>query len=141
MQDRKAVLVLVEVEGQAVADVHRRERADTGFRPGHAEQLREESRGRDAVLRRHDQVIELDHGCLLSLKLESQAPATSTTTARRSTQNTCCSALLRSPSGKARNRKASMLVSPAISAIRRQAGRNAAVISNTPSRPKNTARW
>src|SRR5688572_15113264 len=60
MQDWKPLLVMVEIERQAVADVHGRERPDAGLRPRHAKQLREESRRGDAVLRRYDQVIERD---------------------------------------------------------------------------------
>ena len=58
--DWKRSVIIDEVEGQSVIDVHGRERPRTGFRPADTEQGRQ-TFGRNALIsRRHDDVIEFN---------------------------------------------------------------------------------
>ncbi|MCY1249336.1 hypothetical protein D9M72_628590 [compost metagenome] len=68
VQQWERLAPLVEVQGQAVIQVHRHERAHAAFRPGHPEQLGQQARRRQLVARRHHQVIQMNgHGALLCL--------------------------------------------------------------------------
>ena len=63
VHDGKVAFGLVEVEGEAVIDIHRAERAHPGFGPGHAEQVGELFRRGESITGGHQQVVELDrHG-------------------------------------------------------------------------------
>src|SRR5690349_5129559 len=74
--DGKRAVVIDEVEGQAVVDVHGRERPGSGFGPAHAKKVGEKLGRGPLVSGGNDGVIELDRhfADLLSVRARASAP-------------------------------------------------------------------
>src|SRR5688572_1765150 len=72
---RKRLAPLVEIDGEALVDENRREGPDARIRPRHAEEFREQFRGRELVARGHHEMIEMNGHGSLHLAKEMQVVA------------------------------------------------------------------